>query len=309
MSEIRVILLCNHRFAIPAIRELLFFDNLAAILIPGRNKDLAEELGLEIGGRNILHYASRENLTERITHLAEEKSLSAAFMLGFPYKIPPAAVQAFPRGFFNFHFGPLPRYPGPEPLFTQLQRGEKTTGVFVHRVTDEIDRGPLCIEESIRLDENATYGMVQTQLAWISAALARELVQLMKMGVDIPARPQDTDPSVWCARPGLADVFIRFGEMDSVEIRRLVNACNPWNKGAGCRIGDRIFGILEVEITGDLPENKHVAGTIVSLNSGGLFVSTKDGKLIKLNVIYSPEGFISGSRIQIFGIREGNRFE
>jgi hypothetical protein len=50
------------------------------------------------------------------------------------------------------------------------------------------------------------------------------------------------------------------------------------------------------------------AGTIVSLNSGGLQIATKDHKLLKVNVVYCPEGFMSGQRLAEFGVKEGDRF-
>ena len=42
-------MLCNDRAAIPAIRDLHFFGYLAALVVPARNKDLADEIRSVLG--------------------------------------------------------------------------------------------------------------------------------------------------------------------------------------------------------------------------------------------------------------------
>ena len=44
-------------------------------------------------------------------------------------------------GFVNAHLGLLPENPGREPVAAVLKRGEKITGVTLHRMTEKVDAG------------------------------------------------------------------------------------------------------------------------------------------------------------------------
>jgi methionyl-tRNA formyltransferase len=307
MHDPKAILLCNNRYAIPAIRELAFFNQLAAIVVPAQNRLLIEELE-PLTGTVPFEKASAAELAETLKRLAKTTQASCGIILGFPFRIRPEALAVLPHGLFNFHFGPLPKYRGPEPLFAQIKNGETFTAVVVHRVIEKMDEGPVCLEERVRIHETESYGMLQSKLAWISASLARQLLQLISFGGKIPERAQTGTEPGWHKKPGFGDVMIRWQDMSSAEIQRLVNACNPWNRGAGARCGEQVYGILEVEIIPGKDEPGTPPGTIVSLNSGGLFVSTLDGKQLKLNVLYTPDGFFSGARAGALGLREGDRF-
>ena len=43
MNELKIILLCSTRFALPALRELAFFNMLAVVAIPSYSDELDRE--------------------------------------------------------------------------------------------------------------------------------------------------------------------------------------------------------------------------------------------------------------------------
>ena len=97
--------------------------------------------------------------------------------------------------------------------------------------------------------------------------------------------------------------------MSAKKIIRLVNACNPWNKGAGTTINNWFLGITEAEITDGIAEIEAEHGTIIACNNEvGLLVKTADNKKLKINIIYTNEGFFSGNRLAAFGINAGMKF-
>src|SRR5438094_884270 len=49
----------------------------------------------------------------------------------------------FTSGVFNIHFGALPNYRGPSPVFWQLKNGEKNIEVCIHRITKKADAGAI----------------------------------------------------------------------------------------------------------------------------------------------------------------------
>ena len=301
-------ILCNNRFAIPALRELAFFRQLAAVVIPSRNQTLHEELLSLPELKSLVFAINKKDLFCTIEKIIRDPGVSVCLVMSFPYRLDGSVLSLLPGKFFNFHFGPLPKYRGPEPVFAQLKNGETHTAVSVHRVTEALDAGAVCMEERMKINDNETYGSLQTRMAHTSATMVAQLLKLLDFGSDLAGREQEESDAGWSERPGMEEVFINWEGMNSNEIRNLVRACNPWNKGAGTRIGEMVVGILEVDILPEESIKNFHAGTIVSLNSGGLQIATKDRKLLKVNVVYCPEGFMSGQRLAEFGIKEGDRF-
>jgi methionyl-tRNA formyltransferase len=288
MNEIKIILLCNNR-------ELCFYGNLAAVLIPGNNKDVVADVQMILKDTGIPFLAvKKKTFTMQVQQVLQETKAEAGFIMTFPFKLEPLIYSAPRRGFFNFHYGILPQYRGPEPIFAQIKNREIMAVVM---------------EEKIRIEQEDTYGMLQSKLAYIGAGMAGNLVKTLHFSQAIPSKAQDESKAVYHQRPGLNDVLINWKEMDSTVIKALVNACNPWNKGAGTRIKNYMIGLLEVEISAEETAENIVPGTIVSLNSGGLYIATKDKRMLKVTVIYCPEGYISGHRLSIFGIKLGDRFD
>lgn len=310
MSDTKILVLCNNRLAVPAIQELHFFGHLSAVIIPAINKDVIASVEEILQQHPVpLIKVNKKNFEAETLRYIRENNPQAGMVMTFPYKLSEEVFTAMPRGFYNFHYGPLPQYRGPEPIFAQLKNGESRAGLNVHLIDELIDGGPIVMEEKIIIEPADTYGMVQTKLSYLGAKLAGLLIRTLEYSSFVPSRRQDEAKASYYHRPTLKDVFINWKEMNSSEILSLVKACNPWNKGAGTRIKNFTISLLEVEITEKEITENITPGTIVCLNSTGLFISTKDGRLIKASIFYCPEGFMSGEKLMNFGIKVGDCFE
>ena len=309
MAEIKILLLCNNTIAIPALLEMLFFKQLAAVVIPQKNTGLAADLEELMKGTGVpLLTVDRKNFKKIIRREMEEKKAAAVLMMTFPYIIPADLLEVPPKGFINFHYGKLPEYRGPEPIFSQVMQQEQNPGLTVHVVTTGVDDGPVILQESLSYDADDTYGQLQHKLAESGARLVRLLLKILSFGSVLPSVPQDESLAAYHKKPTMAILMINWQKMDSSAIKALVNACNPWNKGAGTIINNRQIGITEVEITGTC-EPGHTAGEIIFCDrQNGLVVATSDNKKIRINIIYTNEGFFSGSRLSQFQVKAGDSF-
>ena len=97
--------------------------------------------------------------------------------------------------------------------------------------------------------------------------------------------------------------------MEASQILALIRACNPWNKGAITLISGLVVRLLEAEIHESEKPEIFPSGTIVSLNSGNIDVSTADNKILRIKMIYMPEGFMSADRLTAYGVTKGNSFD
>lgn len=310
MSELKAIILTNNPIAIPGIREFLFYGKVAAICIPKRNKEMQhilEQLLTDTGVPLLL--LAKKECNEQLTVAMLQYKPDVCLMMTFPFIIPAAILEMPVKGFINFHYGLLPQCRGPQPILRHLLNNDTEAGVTVHIVDEGIDTGAVILQEKFEIEPDDTYGILQSKLAFLAAKLAANLLKILSYGTVLPAVAQDETKAAYYEMPSAKDLTIYWNEMEAEKIVRLVNACNPWNKGAGAVINNWVIGITEVEIIGDVENTVAAAGSIIACNkTEGLIVKTCDNKKLKVNIIYIQEGFFSGSRLAGFGIKAGDTF-
>lgn len=310
MNDIKALLLCNNPIALPGIREFLFFGKVAAIGIPKRNKEMQqilEQMTRETGTPLLL--LDKKTYKAQLKQAIEQYEVNVGLMMTFPFIIPHEILQMPAKGFINFHYGLLPQCRGPHPILWHLLNNDPECGVTVHKVDEGIDTGPIVMQERIPIDETDTYGTLQAKLAYLSGRLAANLLKILSYGSMVPATPQNEAEAAYYEMPVAADMTINWTEMNSDRIIRIINACNPWNKGAGTAVNNWFIGLTEAESAGNNEDETVRPGTILACDKEqGLIVKTSDGKKLKINIIYTQEGFFSGYRLLNFGIKPGDVF-
>ena len=96
--------------------------------------------------------------------------------------------------------------------------------------------------------------------------------------------------------------------MDATTIIALINACNPWNKGAVAKLNNKIIRLVEAEKIGGSNEIL-IPGRIFSISSNGLFITTINSEAISVNIIYTDEGFLGTKQFNKIGLLAGNQFD
>ena len=181
---------------------------------------------------------------------------------------------AAPRlGALNFHPSLLPAYRGKEPLFWSLLRGEPVVGLTVHRITEDIDAGPILFQREVPVPERATSASLAPLVDREGAALVPEILALAAAG----ALPEGAPPSspgshfpALRAEHGLLD-FTR----DAVEIDRLVRAAQGEIAAHTFHQGLRVL-VIEGEpaaasVPGALP------GRVVAVDGDAIVVAAARG--------------------------------
>lgn len=310
MNDIKALILCNNPIAVPGIREFLFFGKVAGIVIPKRNKEMQHILEQMLAGTGVpLVLVDKKEYKQQLKNALEQYTADAVLMMTFPFIITPEILKMPVKGFINFHYGLLPQCRGPHPILNHLLNNDKEAGVTVHKVDEGIDTGPVILQEKIPIEDNDTYGTLQSKLAFLGAKLAANLLKILSYGTIIPSVAQDESKAAYHQMPGAKELTINWKEMTAEKIVRLVNACNPWNKGAGTIINNWGIGITEVEIIGECETGVSSPGNILECDKeAGLIVSTIDDKKLKINIVYTNEGFFSGSRLSGFNVKAGDLF-
>jgi methionyl-tRNA formyltransferase len=311
MNDIKALILCNNPIAVPGIKEFLFYGKVGAIGIPRRNKEMTHILNqlLAETGVPLLKF-DKKDYQKLITESIGSYGITVGLMMTFPFIIPKEILAMPAKGFINFHYGLLPQCRGPQPVLQHMINNDPDAGITVHKVDEGIDTGPVIVQEKMPIALTDTYGILQGKLAYLGAKLAANLLKILSYGSVIPAVQQDEAKAKYHNMPGPAELTIRWDEMDAEKIIRLVNACNPWNKGAGATISNWLIGVTEAEIAGECPDSKTKPGTVMACSrEEGLLVKSKDNKLINITIIYIQEGFFSGWKLSGFGIKKEDCFD
>jgi hypothetical protein len=130
----------------------------------------------------------------------------------------PELLGALPGGVVNYHNGLLPAYRGTHATAWSVYRGEPTTGLTFHRMTDEIDAGPILVQDAILVRSNASVRELEWEKTVRAAALLPPVLDAIVAGD--PGRSQAGEPSyfgrkdhraiTWIEKPG----SLTFGELD-----------------------------------------------------------------------------------------------
>jgi methionyl-tRNA formyltransferase len=212
-------------------------------------------------------------------------------------------------GFLNFHYGLLPQMRGADPIFESRRQKKTVAGATVHKMDQGLDTGPVVLMEQIPLQPEYTYGMLSSQMAWLGDKMCQQLLPMLQAG-QLPATLQNEADACYWPKINERQMSVSWKQQSREDIIALVRACNPIAKGVPVTVNNWKFGICdisEVNLQGDA--SAIVAGTILACDQqNGLVVCCKEGKAVKIEVIYSAEGVFPGYKLGFFGIQPGMVF-
>lgn len=309
-NDVKALILCNNPVAVPGIREFLFYQKVGAIVVTKRNKEMQQIIrGMTENTGVPMIIVTPQDYKTKLIEAIKQYEITVGLMMTFPFILTEEIWTLPAKGFINFHYGLLPQCRGPQPILWHMLNNDAEAGVTLHKVDGGIDTGEIIMQERIAIEENVTYGALQSKLAYLAAKPAANLLKILSYGTMIPSRPQDESKAAYYEMPVAKDLTINWKEMGAAIIVRLVNACNPWNKGAGAFINNWFIGITEAEIAGETAFGEEDAGTILACDKEqGLLVKTCDGKKLKITIVYLQEGFYSGYQLSAFSITPGMSF-
>ncbi len=308
MKATKILILCNNRVAIPALQALQRAGMLCGIGVPEGNAEVIDFCTMFSKQSGIpLLIMKKENFHFEIMEMINRHTPQYCFTMTFPWKIPSEILEKYQGLFYNFHYGLLPEMRGADPVFESLRSGAKETGITVHSIDKKIDTGSIIIKKIQPISSTMTYGMLSTHLSWLGANLLNELLLLLHDGYK--GIVQDHSKAKYFARPGIKDVCISWETSDAQVVEALVRACNPWNKGAYTQWNGWNIRVVEATLIEKTTEDVHSPGTILSMDKeNGLIVQCAQNTQLRLDIIYTDEGFMSGYKLGAFGLKIGDRF-
>jgi phosphoribosylglycinamide formyltransferase 1 len=117
----------------------------------------------------IISKTSLINYTEQFIDFLQTEKVDLIVLAGFLLKIPEGLVKAFPNRIVNIHPSLLPKFGGQGMYGMNVHKAvieaqEKQSGISIHFVNEEYDKGEIILQASCELNESDTPETLATKV-------------------------------------------------------------------------------------------------------------------------------------------------
>ncbi len=145
-------------------------------------RGLQRASGAGIATEVISWSSGRGASTEALCDLVSSHGAELLVLAGFMRILGPEAVRRFPDRIINIHPSLLPSFPGAHAVEQALEYGSKVTGVTVHLVDEEVDHGPVIIQEAVPVLDGDDVASLHRRIQEAEHRLFPEAVAAMAQG-------------------------------------------------------------------------------------------------------------------------------
>ena len=185
--------------------------------------------------------------------------------MGFPWKIPPAALAVPRHGWLNGHPSLLPLHRGPLPIAWAIREGDQEIGITFHRMDAELDTGPILAQRPYRIGELQAPDSFYPQLGLVVAEALGEALERLAAGDEGTPQPEGGGYESFFAAD---DVWLDLSR-PALEVHRLT-----WAWRYAMALGGMRGALLELD-----GEPVRVLGTSLTEVDGAQRLDCGDGPL------------------------------
>ncbi len=247
-----------------------------------------------------------ETPKEHLYQWAEMNQPDLIFISGYNKLIETERLESVPGGVFNIHYGALPFYRGPSPVFWALKNGEPSLTLTIHRLSARFDSGDVVWELTVPNQEHCTFNFVSGLFNNLQVNGVQEIVYKYINLIPLSERRQEPGDARYYNKPALNDVLIDWDVLSARQVINLVKACNGWNNGATSLINSVELKITDAEILDINPFP--VTPGMIHIDDSRLLVNCADGKLLKVNTFYLNNNYIPARHAGFYGLSTGQSF-
>jgi methionyl-tRNA formyltransferase len=254
-------------------------------------------------------FTEEKNADKDLYNWLHKGNYDICFIIGYKNLIDLSRIKNCPTRLFNIHFGPLPLYRGPMPVFWQLKHGEQKIGLCIHHLSQKFDDGPLVWLKEIDNLPHYNYQSVNQLFNNLCVEGVFYVLQLLMQKLPLPVIDRSAIKPAYQKRPGLDDVMINWQQMSAAEIANLIRACNPWNKGAISFFAGQEVKLLDAQVINSHFENagQNTAGSIV-YDDEHLHIYCADGCILSVNMLVYQDFFMPAYQCRNWGFIKGQKF-
>ncbi len=293
--------------AVPSLRQLA--DDGHEIVAVWTQPDQPAGRGKKLHQSPIKEFALRHNLTihqPQKIKTPEAKELFAshgadvAVVVAYGKILPPEFLSAPPQGCINVHFSLLPQYRGAAPVNWAIVNGETETGVTTMKIVQELDAGPILLQDAIQIEAEETAPELLSRLADIGAGLISETLRnLDRLEPKDQLDSEATFAPILHREDGLID-----WSMDAYEVARRVRGFQPWPKAYTTFRSHRL--VIWASAPEWIEQLRFPPGQVIEAGRDRLIVACGDGTALRLLEVQlqdsrrmSTRDFFNGAHMKV----------
>ncbi|NOI30713.1 formyltransferase family protein [Vibrio coralliilyticus] len=127
--------------------------------------------------------------------------------------------------FINIHYALLPRFRGMHAIVWAILNGEKQVGFTVHETAKLLDQGPVVYQESVEIDSNTSWELMEKIDELVKARIGDVLEQYRNYEIQ-PVAQNDED-AIYVAPRNLTDCEVKWDSWDVTFFKRVKQALVP----------------------------------------------------------------------------------
>ena len=142
----------------------------------------AKRAGVKVALVKREDFASKNHFENKIIEHLENEKIDLIVLAGFMRLLGPELVQKYKGRILNIHPAILPSFKGAHGIGDAFNYGAKVTGVTVHFVDEDVDHGPIILQEAVRIREDDTLESLEARIHKIEHAIYPLAIKLFIEG-------------------------------------------------------------------------------------------------------------------------------
>ncbi len=145
----------------------------------------AQAAGIEtlvIDHRDTARFPTREAYDREVVRELKTRGVELVCLAGFMRLLSPEFIRAYPNRILNIHPSLLPAFPGLHAQRRAWEHGVKVSGATVHLVTEELDAGPIIVQEPVPVHDDDTPETLEARILTVEHRLYPEAIRIVLEG-------------------------------------------------------------------------------------------------------------------------------
>lgn len=294
-------------FAVPSLKAIIDRYGVKAVFTQpdkpkGRGKSVSMSPIKEEALKHNIPVFQPKSLRRDEELINQLKGMELDFIIVVAYgQILSKEVLDIPKyGCINLHGSLLPKYRGAAPIHYAIMKGEVESGNTTMLMDEGLDTGDMLLKNVVKIDENMTTAQLHDELMTSGAEL---LINTLEGLVDGKITPIKQGESETCYASMLNKEMAKIQwNKSSKEIHNFVRGLNSYPMAYTFYDGISMK-VIETRLTSI--KSKEKPGTIISVNSEGILVSTSDNNILITRIQFPNkrammvEEYIRGNEIKV----------
>ncbi len=176
-SNLQVIIQAVQKKKIKAELTLVISDKAEAFALVRAKKAKIKALFIDPKA-----FLDRESFDREVVKVLREHGVDFVVLAGFMRILSSYFIQEYKNKILNIHPALLPAFKGGHAIKDALEYGAKVTGVTVHFADEEVDHGPIILQEAVKIESKDTLETLATKIHKVEHKIYPRAIDLLARG-------------------------------------------------------------------------------------------------------------------------------